>query len=140
VVSSDECRALISDNPANQAVSRHAFELMHFIIEKRLLLRRFTVADATNLTREARSPLVKLSRRFHFNIAAIIFDIPIGICLARNARRSRVVPEEALMRQQAMLENTLQAIFEEDFDYIFVLNESNQSRIIVEIGPAVCNT
>src|SRR5215813_8015314 len=49
IVSSDECRALICDDEANQLVTSHAFELWRFIIRKRLLLGRFTVADATNL-------------------------------------------------------------------------------------------
>ncbi|CUT02884.1 AAA family ATPase [Candidatus Kryptobacter tengchongensis] len=43
IVSSDHCRALISDNPANQAVSKHAFDLFYFIIEKRLLVRRLSL-------------------------------------------------------------------------------------------------
>src|SRR5579862_7509868 len=67
IVSSDECRALISDDPSNQLVSDHAFDLMRFIIEKRLRLGRLTVADATNLTFETRRPFLKVALQFGFN-------------------------------------------------------------------------
>jgi protein phosphatase len=40
IVSSDECRALVSDDPVNQAVSGHAFDLMHFIVDYRLVVGR----------------------------------------------------------------------------------------------------
>jgi protein phosphatase len=93
IVSSDVCRALISDDPANQGVSADAFELMNVIIEKRLLLGRLTVADATNLLPRGRGKLLRIARRFGFNTAAIVFDLPLETCKARNPmflnRRSR---------------------------------------------------
>jgi len=89
VVSSDDCRAMIFDDPADQSVTQQAFDLMHFIIENRLMLGRLTVADATNLKREHRSALIQIANCFHFNTAAIVFNLPIEICLERNAARTR---------------------------------------------------
>jgi len=135
-VSSDQCRALVSDDPANQAISDHAFDLMHFIIEKRLTLGRLTVADATNLDRRDRSALIKIACWFGFNAAAIVFKIPLEICLARNAARPRKVPEDALRRQYEMLEATLITIDREGFDYVYALDERNQEIVMIETGPA----
>ncbi len=135
IVSSDECRARISDDSSNQNVSGHAFDLMHFIIEKRLYLARTTVADATHLDRPARRWLVKAADWFDFKAAAIIFDIPLEVCLARNAARERVVPEDALLRQYEMLQETLRTIRQERFNYVFVLNEEEQNRVTIEQGP-----
>src|SRR5438128_2960946 len=104
IVSSDECRGLVFDDPADQSVSGHAFDLMHFIIEKRLPLGRLTVADATNLTRENRRTLIRIAQAHYFNTAAIVFNVPIETCLERNAKRKRKVPQEALMNQYALLE------------------------------------
>ena len=134
VVSSDQCRALICDDAANQAVTPLAFGLMHSIIETRLRLGRLTVADATNLKREDRRPLVKLARRAGFNAAAIVFSIPLDVCLARNARRERVVPAEAIALQYELLLETLSAIPREGFSRFWVLDEAAASRVSVRVA------
>jgi predicted kinase len=137
VVSSDECRALVSDDAANQGVSHHAFDLMHFIIEKRLGLGRLTVCDATNLRREHRKVLLKMARAAGFNAAAVVFDLRLETCLARNAARSRVVPQDALEKQFEMLEETRRAIKREGFDFLFFLTESDQDGVAVKVGRAL---
>lgn len=137
VVSSDECRALVFDDPADQGVSGHAFDVMHFIIEKRLGLGRMTVADATNLRREHRKTLLNIAKRSYFNTVAIVFDVPVETCLSRNAARHRKVPQDALMNQHALLENTLKTIDKEGFNYVFRLNEDTQSNTPVRIGRYV---
>jgi predicted kinase len=135
IVSSDDCRARVSDDPTNQGVSGHAFDLLYFIIEKRLTLERLTAADATNLDRRDRKSLVKIARWFDFNAAILVFDIPLEVCLARNANRARKVPEDALRRQFETLEATLTSIDREGFDYVYVLDEREQDTVKVEVGP-----
>src|SRR5438874_13508840 len=65
VLSSDACRALVSDDENNQAVTNEAFALLHFIAAQRLALGRLTVIDATNVQPETRKPLVELARKYH---------------------------------------------------------------------------
>lgn len=137
IVSSDECRALVFDDPSDQGVSGHAFDLMHFIIEKRLTLGRLTVADATNLRRQHRRALARIAQAHYFNTAAVVFNMPIEICLERNAKRKRKVPQEALMNQCALLKRTLTTIEEEDFNYVHVLDKDSQSGATVRIGRYV---
>ena len=137
VVSSDSCRAMVSDDATNQRVSGHAFDLFFFIIEKRLLLRRLTVADATNLKREDRKPLVKTARWFGFKTAIIAFNTSLQTCLARNRKRGCVVPEDALMAQYEMFEKTLVSINHERFDKVYVIDEADQNTALVEIVAAV---
>ena len=137
IVSSDHCREIISDDPTNQSVSGPAFDLMHFIIEKRLSLGRLTVADATHLKREDRKPVIKIARRFGFNTAAIVFNIPLELCIARNRARARVVPEDALRAQYDLLINTLRTIRREGFDYVSVLDEISQSQATIKIARTV---
>jgi protein phosphatase len=137
VVSSDECRGLVFDDPADQSVSGHAFDVMHFIIEKRLALGRMTVADATNLRREHRRTLIQIARRFHFNTVAIVFDVSAETCVSRNAERHRKVPHDALLNQHALLEKSLNIIDREGFNRVFRLNEATQSDTPVRIGRYV---
>src|SRR5260370_14354616 len=61
VLSSDACRAMVSDAENDQAVTQDAFAVLHFIAAKRLALGRLTVIDATNLQPEARKPPVQLA-------------------------------------------------------------------------------
>jgi len=49
VISSDFCRALVSGDENNQAVSAEAFEVLHFIAGKRLAAGHLTVIDATHV-------------------------------------------------------------------------------------------
>ncbi|MEW6129697.1 MAG: AAA family ATPase [Acidobacteriota bacterium] len=136
IVSSDGCRAMLSDDESNQKVTGHAFELWRFIIRKRLFLNRLSVADATNLERGDRVWLTKTAAYHNFYTTAVIFDIPFAVCIERNASRHRVVPEEALARQYSMLQETLRSIKDEAFDFVFVINEKSQSLVEVEVAQS----
>jgi protein phosphatase len=137
VVSSDNCRAVICDDPTNQLVSGHAFDLMYYILEKRLTLGRLSVADATNLKREHRSGLIRIAEDFQFQSVAVVFDLPIEICLQRNAGRERRVPPEAVEVQYELLERTLDTISSEPFNRVHILNERTQSNVRIRIGRQV---
>ena len=47
ILSSDACRAMISDDENNQAITPEAFALLHYVAAQRLALGRLTVIDAT---------------------------------------------------------------------------------------------
>ncbi len=63
IVSSDRCRALVSDDEADQSVNASAFEIVNLIATKRLAAGRLTVFDATNLVRDHRKVFIDLARR-----------------------------------------------------------------------------
>jgi protein phosphatase len=123
VLSSDYCRALVSDDENNQSATADAFEVLHLIAEKRLEWRRLTVIDATNLRAHAHRPLLDLARRHRVPAVAIIFDLPWKLCFERNQRRpERSVGVFTIGRQAAQLHSALPAIQEEGFAEIFVLD------------------
>ena len=47
VVSSDHCRAMVSDSEEDMSASRKAFKVFRLIIDSRLALGRLTVSDST---------------------------------------------------------------------------------------------
>ena len=61
VLSSDSCRALVSDDESDQTATGDAFDVLHFIAARRLARGKLTVVDATNVQPEARKPLVALA-------------------------------------------------------------------------------
>ncbi len=88
IVSSDFCRALVSDDENDLSVTDQAFELVHEIARKRLALGRLTVIDATNVRSEFRKLLVEIAREFDCSPVAIVFDLPEDICIERDERRT----------------------------------------------------
>ncbi len=127
VLSSDALRAELSGDPANQAVSRIAFRLLHDRAERRLAAGRLTVIDATNVRAIARRPLRRLAVRHDRPAVAIVLDLPAATCLERNAGRpGRVVPEAAVRRQLADLRRSLDRgeLDAEGFAALVILTDS----------------
>jgi len=123
VVSSDDCRVLVSDDENSQEATADAFELVHSIIEKRLRRRRFTVVDATNVQPEARRSLIALAKKYHAFAVAIVFHIPVAICLERNQKRSdRSGGLGFVERQARQLEKSLNRLGKEGLRYVHVYN------------------
>src|SRR5690554_2612183 len=65
IISLDYCRLLLSDDEFDQLVTNDALELMYFLIDKRLHLRKFTVVDATNVLENSRYELLELALKHH---------------------------------------------------------------------------
>src|SRR2546426_2057052 len=130
IVSSDHCRAMICDDENNQQVNRDAFELFHLIIQKRLSLGRFTVADSTALQPDARRKLRDLSRRFGFYGCLLIFNIPPEICMERNKSRHRLVEEQVIPYHNNLLQHTLNSAPGEGWEQIHILGEQDMDAIV----------
>ena len=88
VISSDACRAWVSDDPNDQTVTAEAFDLLGYIVRKRLAGRRLTVVDATNVRPEDRAGFVRLAREYHAHCVAVVLDLPQAVCEVRNAERA----------------------------------------------------
>ena len=89
VISSDYCRGLVADDENDQSATKDAFEVLHFIVGKRLAAGRLTVVDATNVQPEARRELVTLAREYDVLPVAIVLDLPERLCAERNASTAR---------------------------------------------------
>ena len=87
VISSDFCRGLVSDDENDQSATKDAFELLHYILRKRLSAGRLTVVDATNVQPESRKPLIEIAKEYHLFTAAIVFNFEEKVCHQRNRNR-----------------------------------------------------
>ena len=122
VLSSDYCRGLVSDDENDQAATKDAFEVLHFIARKRLAAGKLTVVDATNVQPEARKPLVELAREFHCLPVAIVLDLPERICHDRNkSRTDRDFGPHVIRQQSQQLHRSLRFLEKEGFRHVFVL-------------------
>ena len=123
ILSSDFCRGLVSDDENDQAATKAAFEVLHFIASKRLAAGKLTVIDATNVQAEARKPLVALARQFHILPVAIALNLPERICADRNkSRADRSFGPHVVRNQSQDLRRSLRNLDREGFRHIHVLH------------------
>ena len=123
ILSSDALRAMIADDPNDQAATDGAFELLHTALGMRLAQGHLTVVDATSVEGWARAPLLAVARRHGRPTAAVVFDLPLATCLQRNATRTdRRVPPASIRRQHARMRASLDGLGAEGFEPILVLS------------------
>ena len=122
VLSSDALRAMVADDANDQTATNAAFELLHTALAMRLARRRLTVVDATSVEGWARDRLLAVARQHRRPTAAIVFDLPLAICLERNAARTdRRLPPASIRRQHQRMRGSLDGLAAEGFDPIAVL-------------------
>jgi len=125
VVSSDACRAMVSDDANDQEATSDAFELLEYIAGKRLARGRLTVIDATNVQASARRSLLALAKEHDVLPVAIVLDVPTALALQRNASRpDRTFGAHVVKRQHDQLRRSMRSLKREGFRTIHVLNST----------------
>lgn len=131
IVSSDECRGIVSNDENSKEATNDAFELLHYIVSKRLKNGLLTVVDATNIQPESRSSLMKLAKEFHTLGIAIVLDIPPSICEKRNkARTDRNLPPHVLRMQTSQMRRSLKSLKKEGFNKIHTLKSEEEVNAV----------
>jgi polynucleotide kinase-phosphatase len=134
ILSSDKCRAIVSDDENNQAATTDAFDLLHYIASKRLKNGLLTVIDATNVQRESRASLVQLAKDYHCLPVAIVLDVPEKVCQERNdIRPDRDFGNHVIYQQRSQLKRSLKRLKEEGFRHIHILRSVEEVDAITKI-------
>ena len=132
VLSSDVCRGLVSDDENNQAATKAAFEVLHFIAARRLEGAKLTVVDATNVQTEARKPLIALAREYHVLPVAIVFNRSERVCQDRNrTRQDRDFGPHVIRQQSQQLRRSIRNLKREGFRHIFEFSTPEEIDDIV---------
>jgi predicted kinase len=126
VLSSDEMRAIVADDPNDQSATDAAFELLHTALALRLAARRTSVVDATNVERWARGRLLAAARRAGRPALAIVLALPLETCLARNLARPDPRPPAAIRRQHRWMLHALETLLDEGFERAWILETPEQ--------------
>jgi len=118
-LSSDLLRALLFDDPTEQRFQDLIFSNLRSMLKARLIARRpMNYVDATNLSPHERGGWIKLAKDYGYEVQAVFFDVPVEVCLTRNQKRERKVPEDAMRRMAGKLKSPT---FEEGFSKITVV-------------------
>ncbi|HZE54615.1 MAG TPA: polynucleotide kinase-phosphatase [Bradyrhizobium sp.] len=122
VISSDYCRALVSDSETDQGVTGDAFDLVREIASKRLKHRKLTVIDATNVRPADRKGWIELARQWHALPVAIVCDPGIDICIERNKMRpDRAFGGQVVQRMVSEIRRGLGNLQREGFRQVWKL-------------------
>ncbi len=118
-LSSDMLRTILFDDITEQRYQGLVFATLRSLLRARLIARMpWNYVDATNLSAHERRQWIKMAKSFGYEVQAVFFDVPLEVCLERNAMRDRPVSEEAMRR---MAEKLKAPDFEEGFAKITVV-------------------
>jgi protein phosphatase len=122
VISSDHCRALVSDSETDQDVTGDAFDLVREIAGKRLKQRKLAVIDATNVRPSDRKGWIALARQWHALPVAIVIDPGIDVCIERDKTRpDRPFGRQVVQRMVSEVRRGLGGLQREGFRQVWKL-------------------
>jgi len=137
VISSDFCRGLVDNDENSQEATKDAFELLHYIVAKRLKRGHLTVVDATNVQKESRQKLLNLAREHHVLPVAIVLNMSEDVCWERTTNRSdRHFGRHVIRGHRQQLRRSLRNLKREGFRYIYQLKTPEEvEAVLIERQP-----
>ncbi|HEU0028019.1 MAG TPA: polynucleotide kinase-phosphatase [Ktedonobacterales bacterium] len=131
VLSSDQYRAMVGDDPNDQSVTGAAFEALHYVAGQRLKLGKLVVVDATSVKPQDRVSIVRLAREHDVFPIAIVFDLNERILRERNqARPDRRLSERVIQRHMQDLRRGLKGLAREGFRQVTVIRSPEAADAI----------
>jgi predicted kinase len=131
-LSSDVIRAMLFDDVTEQRFQDLVFSTLRTLLRARLVARMpLNYVDATNLSPHDRRGWIKMARDFGYDVQAVFFDVPTEVCMERNRRRNRVVPEDVMQRMAGKLRPPT---FDEGFSKITVVRVKRTADGEPELG------
>ena len=103
-LSSDTLRTILFDSITEQRYQSLVFSTLRSLLRARLIAKMpWNYVDATNLSPRERRQWIRMAKDFGYEVHAVFFDVPVEVCLERNRKRERVVPEDVMQRMAAKL-------------------------------------
>jgi predicted kinase len=123
-LSSDLLRTLLFDDITDQRYQGLVFSTLRSLLRARLIAKMpWNYVDATNLSPHERKQWIKMAKSFGYEVQAVFFDVPLAVCLERNAKRDRQVSDEVMHK---MAERLRPPTFKEGFEKITVVRVKGQ--------------
>lgn len=121
-ISMDEIRKEMTGNESDQSKNYVVSKVANIKL-KACLSERIPVIywDNTCTKAKYRKEIIELAKQANYNIVCVYFNIPLAVCLSRNASRSRVVPTDVIENMYNSIKDNPPKN-EEGFDDIIVVN------------------
>jgi predicted kinase len=125
-LSSDLLRMMLFDDIAEQRYQDLVFSTLRYLLRARMIARMpWNYVDATNLSPRERRGWIKMAQEFGYEVHAVFFDVPVDVCVDRNQRRGRLVPEDVMQRMSQKLRPPT---FDEGFTKITVVRVKKATK------------
>lgn len=133
-LSSDMLRTILFDDITDQRYQGLVFSTLRSLLRARLIAKMpWNYVDATNLSPHERRQWIKMAKSFGYEVQAVFFDVPLAVCLERNAKRDRQVSDEVMHK---MAERLRPPAFKEGFDKITVVRVKGAQPTAPSGAPA----
>ena len=127
VLSSDQARLLVSDDEGDQSASAAAFAVLYFIAARRARRGRLTVVDATNVRPQDRQRVLWLAQRYKRPAIAIVFGLPLELCIARDqSRPGRQVGANVIRDQWEQMPKSPSVVAKEGFGAVYWFGSASE--------------
>ena len=131
-LSSDLVRGLLFDDATEQRFQDLVFSSLRSLLRARLIAGRpMNFIDATNLSPKERHSWIKMAHDFGYEAHAVFFDVPTEVCMERNRKRLRNVPDDVMLR---MAQKLRPPKFDEGFAKVIVVRLKSKKG--AEAAPA----
>jgi predicted kinase len=118
LICTDSIRAQLFGSQEVQGSWLLVWRQVHEQMRQAVALSAMAIYDATNAVRRYRKDAIALARTTGFtHIIGVCLDTPLTLCLERNQKRDRTVPEEVILQMHASLLNA-PPTQQEGFDYL----------------------
>lgn len=125
-LSSDLLRVMLFDDIGEQRYQDLVFSTLRYLLRARMIARMpWNYVDATNLSPRERRGWIKMAQEFGYEVQAVFFDVPVEVCVERNTRRGRMVPDDVMQR---MAQKLRPPTFDEGFSKITVVRVKKQPK------------
>jgi predicted kinase len=132
-LSSDLVRGLLFDDATEQRFQDLVFSSLRSLLRARLIAGRpMNFIDATNLSPKERHSWIKMAQDFGYEAHAVFFDVPTEVCMERNRKRLRNVPDDVMLR---MAQKLRPPKFEEGFAKVIVVRLKSRKSVEAEAAP-----
>ncbi|MBI3687434.1 MAG: AAA family ATPase [Actinobacteria bacterium] len=135
ILSSDEFRARLCNDPASQSNTAAALEHLTQTLRRRLLNQVTTAIDATNIRHERRADLLDAAHEHGVPAVAVLFDIPADRCRERIAARHRNIRDEVLNEQAERWPQVMRDVPNEGYSAVHILTEHQVPAVQFRHAP-----
>lgn len=121
IVCPDTFRRVLTGDTSNQDANGLVFEVVDKVTRSRFQYGLDVYLDATNLNGKGRQDMINRARSVGAQVHAIIWDVTLEECIARNAARDRTIRVDVIERMYEAYSVAMEErIRHEDYDMILM--------------------
>ena len=121
-ICADDIRAEVNGHPSVQSDPKRIWGIVHKRARKALMQGGNVVIDGTHIKRRDRVASIRACNCAE-SVTLIWYQAPVQVCIARNLRRKRQVPEAVIRRMSKILRNEAPKPYE-GFDELELISTS----------------